>query len=132
MLVPPPKRERNFEDNILPLINVVFLLLIFFMLAGSLHTRAPFDLKPPDTANAADTELRAGVLAVSADGQLALGGEIVDKAELRRRLAERDANQPLQIKADADLPADRLAELLALVREAGIAKVQLMTVRGES
>ena len=47
MIVPPPKRPRSTEDNILPLINVVFLLLIFFMLAGVLTQSPPFSLTPP-------------------------------------------------------------------------------------
>lgn len=131
MLLPLPKRDRRMEDNVLPLINVVFLLLIFFMVAGSMQVRAPFRVQPPDTANAADATARPGVLVVGADGQLALGGKMVDKAELRKRLAERDGGEPLQIKADADMKASRLSDLLALARGAGIAKVQLITVRSE-
>lgn len=129
MRLPLPTRHRSMEDNILPLINVVFLLLIFFMLAGSLAQRPPFDLSPPMTSNAIGVDSRPGVLAVNADGQIALGGEVLNKAALRRRLAQRALNKPLQIKADADLPAARLADLLALARDVGIASVQLMTVR---
>lgn len=131
MLVPPPKRDNSMDDNILPLINVVFLLLIFFMLAGSMHVGAPFRVNPPATANARDVDTRPGVLAVGADGQLALGGELVDKAELRKRLAARSLDKPLQIKADADLLASKLSGLLELARQAGIAKVELITVHSD-
>lgn len=132
MLLPLPKRERDVEENILPLINIVFLLLIFFMLAGSMHTRAPFEVSPPDTANAVESNPDSDLLAVGADGELALGGTVLDDAGLRERLSQREADRPLQIKAHADVPAARLSELLALARDAGIARVRLLTVHGTS
>ena len=42
-----PPRPRNEDERILPLINVVFLLLIFFMLAGRLSASDPFQVEPP-------------------------------------------------------------------------------------
>jgi len=43
----PERRPDPTEERVLPLINVVFLLLIFFMLAGSLSVTEPFDIEPP-------------------------------------------------------------------------------------
>ena len=43
----PPRAQRPSEENVLPLINIVFLLLIFFMIAGALSVTAPFELDPP-------------------------------------------------------------------------------------
>lgn len=128
MLLPLPKRHRSVEENILPLINIVFLLLIFFMVAGALHTRAPFEVDPPGTENATDSNPRSDLLAVSADGRLALGGEAIDDATLAERLAARPDDAPMQIKAHAGVSARRVTELLGVMREAGIAKVRLLTV----
>ena len=46
-----PPRPRNDEERILPLVNVVLLLLIFFMLAGRLAASDPFEIAPPRSAS---------------------------------------------------------------------------------
>lgn len=128
MLVPLPRRHRNPEDNVLPLINIVFLLLIFFMVAGVIRPREPFPLTPPETVNAAAAERENRVLAIGAEGELALAGEALDMAELRDRLAGPTAGErPLWIKADGQLPAGRFSDILVELRAAGVAEVRLLT-----
>ncbi len=128
MILPTPKRPRRTEDNILPLINIVFLLLIFFMLAGALHTRPPFALSPPETAHADDSQLDPDLLSIAADGRMALGSTSVSVDELRTRLRDWDPAQALQVKADAGLPAQQLTQLLRDLRAAGVAEVRLITL----
>ncbi|MEQ8798979.1 MAG: biopolymer transporter ExbD [Salinisphaeraceae bacterium] len=132
MLLPLPQRRRDTEENILPLINIVFLLLIFFMVAGALHTRAPFEVEPPGTEHADDSNPDNQVLAISADGELALGGEALERPALTARLREREGDTLLQVKADSGLPAAALTDLLGEIRAAGIPRIRLLTVhRGE-
>ncbi|MDT0617118.1 biopolymer transporter ExbD [Salinisphaera sp. P385] len=132
MLLPLPQRRRDTEENILPLINIVFLLLIFFMVAGALHTRAPFEVEPPGTEHADGSNPDNHVLAISADGELALGGDTLERAALTARLREREGDTLLQVKADSGLPAAELTELLSDIRAAGIPRIRLLTVhRGE-
>lgn len=128
MIVAPPKRPDRTEENILPLINIVFLLLIFFMLAGALNTRPPFPLNPPETANAEDAQPQPDTLSVAADGRLAFGSEAIIADALPELLADWKQNQPLQVKADTALPARELTALLADLRAAGVAEVHLLTV----
>ena len=47
-----PTRKPDSEERVLPLINVVFLLLIFFMLAGRLSEAELFEVTPPESAGA--------------------------------------------------------------------------------
>lgn len=128
MIVPVPRRPRRTEDNILPLINIVFLLLIFFMLAGSMITQPPFELTPPDTANATDSEIEADILSLAADGRLGWQGEVLSLEELAPRLGDWDTKEALIVKADANLPASQLTKLLADLRGLGIAKIRLLTL----
>ena len=130
MLVPLPKRHRNPEDNVLPLINVVFLLLIFFMLAGALIQEPPFSVTPPETRHTESDDPDQQYLAIAADGRLAYEGEILEENELGARLAARaQTGSPLQVRADNELEADRLTSLLAVLREADIAEIRLLTTR---
>ena len=128
MLLPLPKRHRNPEDNVLPLINIVFLLLIFFMLAGALVQEPPFSVTPPETRHTESGEPDQKYLAIAADGRLAYGGDIIEESELGARLAERAENgAPLQVRADNELEVDRLTRLLGALREADIAEIRLLT-----
>jgi len=127
MLVPLPKRERRMEDNVLPLINIVFLLLIFFMVAGIIRPKAPFAIEPPVTEHASAASKQPMVLAIAADGRLALAGETVPRERLTARLEALDIQGPLRIKADTAFSAVEFSELLPEIRAAGVAEVRLLT-----
>lgn len=112
----------------LPLINIVFLLLIFFMLAGVLAQNPPFRLHPPKTAQTeASSRLDRRVLAVAADGRLAIAGETVQRDALAEALADWPEDKALQIRADGKLKANELTGLFEALRRAGIREVDLLT-----
>ena len=128
MIVAPPKRPRSNDDSILPLINIVFLLLIFFMLAGVLASNPPFEMTPPSTAETQDkVQIENRVLSIAADGRLAFGGEEIERSALAEALADWPDDKPLQIRADGQLKASALTELFATLRAAGLAEVNLLT-----
>ncbi len=124
------RRRRNEDERILPLINVVFLLLIFFMLAGRLAATDPFEIAPP--ASESDGPVRAPEmrLLVGADGRLALDGEVLSADAVMRKVAarvEETSDLRLQMKADAAVEANRVVALMERLREAGLRSVVLMT-----
>ena len=128
MIVPPPKRPRSTEENVLPLINIVFLLLIFFMLAGVLAQNPPFELNSPATAETEEAaQLQRQVLAVAADGRLAFAGEPIERDDLAEALADWPDDKPLQIRADGGIKAESMTGLFAALRSAGISEVDLLT-----
>lgn len=129
MRLPDPPKRRGGE-NVIPLINVVFLLLIFFMIAGSLGRTDLFRVEPPESVSKAPLPAEARRLLMAADGRLALDGSRVRLAELGRLLDGTDA--PVEIKADAGAPAVRLLDVLETLRGAGIGEVELVTVQGGS
>lgn len=123
----PPRPGRTQQDRaIVPMINVVFLLLIFFLMTASLTPSAPFDI---DLALAEGTpaDQDPEALYIAADGQLGFGaarGEAVFAA-----LAAREADTPLGVWADAALPAAELAALLPRLAASGVADVRLRTLQ---
>lgn len=128
MIAPPTKRPRSNDDSVLPLINIVFLLLIFFMLAGVLTQKPPFELKAPSTAETQDqTQLQRQVLEVAADGRFAFAGKPIQRDELSDTLTNWPDDKPLQIRADASIKANELTGLFAALRRAGVSEVNLLT-----
>jgi len=126
----PDYRER--PENVTPLINVVFLLLIFFMMAGQLSRTDPFPLDPPASASEREPAKQPATLYVAADGRIAVGGEDVELDGLAGALAkarDEDAGR-LRLKADKGADAARVVAVMDRVREAGVARIDLLTVRG--
>lgn len=126
-----PPRPRNEDERILPLINVVFLLLIFFMLAGRLSASDPFQVEPPRSSAESATEAQEAVVLVSTDGRLALDGRVLDEPALSQAVAERLRSEPatqIRLKADGRADAAEVVRILELLRDAGVERLKLLTV----
>ncbi|WPZ35140.1 biopolymer transporter ExbD [Thalassobaculum sp. OXR-137] len=125
------QRPKNEDDRILPLINVVFLLLIFFMLAGRLAATDPFQIDPPVSASEGLVTVEDLLVQVGVDGRLALNGQEMGEAQMAAAVAERLADgtpAPVRLKADGTVEATRVVAIMELLREAGVASVQLLTL----
>lgn len=123
-------RPKNDDERILPLINVVFLLLIFFMLAGKLAASDPFEIAPPQSASESSIGVEVLLVQVGADGQLALEGEILTQSDLQAAVTERMSaapNTPVQLKADAAANATDVVAVMQLLRAAGVERLRLLT-----
>ena len=124
-LPPPPRRPRG--ESIVPMINVVFLLLVFFLMTATIAPPDPFDVTPPESSAGSEPDLDQP-LHVAADGRLVWGelrGPRVVQAIADAR-AEAPTPKPLAIRADRDVAATRIARLLAELARAGVTESQLI------
>ncbi|MFP4132455.1 MAG: ExbD/TolR family protein [Thiohalospira sp.] len=116
---------RDTEDHILPLINIVFLLLIFFMVAGALTAPEAVEVDPPASeVDGEEPERDADTLYLTADGELSLGEERVELDDLTAAVGEREE---LLLRADAGAEGLRVVEVMRALREAGLERVRLVT-----
>jgi biopolymer transport protein ExbD len=128
-----PRRSRT-EDAMLPLINIVFLLMVSFMLVGALSPPDAFDLEPPRSKTLTPADAGAHSLVVAADGRIGLGREAFPREQLAARAATWRAQNPgtvLQVKADAAAETQAVLDVLDVLQAAGIARVELMATRAE-
>jgi biopolymer transport protein ExbD len=125
-----PRRRADEDERILPLINVVFLLLVFFMVTGRLMASDPFPIDPPQSvSDGPDAEGR--LIAFGPDGALALDGVVMEEERLLSSLRDDfdDGTEPeIRVKADGGAQATELVALLAGLRGIGAETVTLMTV----
>jgi biopolymer transport protein ExbD len=114
--------------NLTSLIDVVFLLIVFFI-TSSRFTDATrdVDLKLPTVAEGEQLSVapKARTVAVHADGQLSLDGEDVTLEELRRRLSESivASQQSVVILGDAGCPFQHVAAAMAACKAAGVSEL---------
>lgn len=117
-------RNKRLSEPTLPMINVVFLLLIFFLLSASIAPRAPFAVEPPQADLDLDSAY-APILFLSAEGQLFFQGHS-NGAALAVAASAVPEGSHLTLRADANVPALTVARLLADIRAVGISQVQLV------
>ncbi|MDF0751605.1 biopolymer transporter ExbD [Marinobacter sp. 71-i] len=129
-LVPPPVTSgkslmERLEDALLPLINLVFLLLMFFIVAGQLSDTPLPDL--PGSGQQIGNEQPHADLTVTADGEWKVDGRPVATQGLPDVLPAPDDESPLKIAAERDIAMSDLESLLRVLEENGYREVILLT-----
>lgn len=121
--------ERSRREPTIALINIVFLMLVFFMVAGTLAQPLERDLKLIRTK---DLEGRAppDALVINQDATLHYQGtQILSPAAFMQRQEDREAPE-IRLIPDRDLPAGDLVRITRELRRAGAGRVLLVTERG--
>ena len=117
------------NETIVALIDVVFFLLVFFMLIGRMDATAPFDMLPPVATTGADMPAGGMTLSISATGALALDGRPMTRADLPGALAQAATDKPdllLRVNAHRDAELRHVLPLIGLAEEAGVAETVLV------
>jgi biopolymer transport protein ExbD len=117
-------RKQQSSEPILPMINVVFLLLVFFLLTAQIAPRAPFEVRPPAT-NIETGGQSAPVLFVSSTGDTFFQGQRGDAAftAIAKGLG---GGGLLTLRADASVEAAHVVRVMTKLRALGIETVQLV------
>ena len=124
LLAPRPRRASR--EPVVPMINVVFLLLIFFLMTAQIVPPAPFDMTLPTAQG--DEDGGQNALYINAVGEIAFG-----EARGATALSEavtRTGDAALRIQADAALDASRLARVLSQLSALGAARIEIVTEGG--
>ncbi len=118
------------ELNVAPLIDVVFLLLIFFMLASTFIKPEAIDLMLEGSSTVGGSAEEMLNIEVVVDGTIRLNGLRLSMPQLETELASRiqgDQTRPVTIKAAAEVPVKTLVNIMDRVRAAGTNNLRLAT-----
>ena len=124
------RRPLKGGVNLVPLINVVFLLLIFFMLSSTLSTPDRFALDLPQSEAGRAREAEPATVLIDGGGNLALNNQPIALGALEPALAALRESAPdagLLLKADAGATTADVVAVLRRARAAGIERVALAT-----
>ena len=128
-------RDAARPESVLPLINVVFLLQIFFMVAGWLAAGDLFPVSPPVSASERLEPASVDILVlVDATGRIGIAGEDVPLAAVRDRVeillaSAGGGRAAVKVKADGQAEAVRVVEVMERLRAAGAVRTVLITER---
>ena len=120
------------EINMTPFIDMVFILLIFFIVTTSFVNETGVDVNRPSAETAVNKELANIMVAITSSGQINIGGRVVDRRAVRANIERLHAENPegsVIIIADKDAKTGLLIEVMDQARLAGIANVSIAAER---
>ena len=127
------RRRRAQPETIIPLIDVVFFLLVFFMIVGRMDATAPFEVIPPQARTAAAMPGGGATVSVSVAGDLALNGQAMTALAVQKQLADLLQATPdllVRINAHQDAELRRILPLVAELELSGARDVVLVVTTG--
>ena len=116
------------EINITPMLDVVFILLIFFIVTANFIKEPGLEVNRPDSETAEPTENAAILIAVGNAGEIYMDGRRIDKRQVKANVVRLLAENPqgsVVIQADEQAIADTIIKVMDGAREAGVYNISL-------
>ncbi|MGP0565465.1 ExbD/TolR family protein [Nitrospina sp. 32_T5] len=123
-----PRKNKGLD--IAPLVDIVFLLLIFFMLTSTFIRQEGMDIELPRAESSESFDMKSIKIQVQEDGALMAGDKKVEFEELRSIIGsavEKDSSVPIIIEADKKTDFDMFAKILDLARLLGASNIVIAT-----
>lgn len=134
-------QRRKPPESIVPMINVVFLLLVFFLMTAQIAPPDPFEISPPEMAQDGLHPEGEFTLHLGPNGEWAYRGAVLDQEAAldavrtakvaycaARGCDTANAPPPLVLRADAAVQGADLAALMPRFGDLGFTEIQLVTV----
>ncbi len=122
------KAEEESEVNMTPMLDVVFIMLIFFIVTASFVKESGIDVNRPDAATSEKKERGNILVAISETGQIWIDKRQVDPRALRANIERLHAENPqgaVIIQADEESKNKLLVQVMDAARLAGVDNVSL-------
>ena len=131
--MPRPKRKSLYEEqelNMTPLIDCVFLLLIFFMVTTVFKQPYSLQVVLPEAQQAQIVEEKKLVASITQDGRMEINRHLVTLDDLEQvLLREKEGTRSLTlvVRTDQETPHKYLLDLFEVAKRVGIEKIPLAT-----
>ena len=127
--------DEEVGINLTPLIDVVFLLLIFFMVSTTFDTTSQLKIRLPEASENKVKKAAAELnILIDSRGQFFLNGRELtshnaEALKLSVQKVMTDKNQPIVIQSDAESPVQSLVTAMDVVGQLGLSRVSIATTR---
>ncbi|GIZ13392.1 biopolymer transporter ExbD [Pseudomonas sp. NCCP-436] len=133
-------RRENVEINLAPLIDVVFILLLFFVVSTTFTRETQLKVDLPEAASGTppeQTQLKQLEILVGADGAFSVNGQALLESNLSNLMAalqkesEGDNSLPLIISADGKSPHQSVVTAMDAAGKLGFTHLRITTVEAQ-
>ena len=122
------QQEEENEINLTPMLDVVFIMLIFFIVTASFVKESGIDVNRPDAPTAVKKESANILIAISANNEIWIDRRRVDPRSVRANIERLHAENPqgsVVIQADQESNTRTLVTVMDAARAAGVFNVAL-------
>ncbi len=122
------QEEQEEEINLTPMLDVVFIMLIFFIVTASFVKEAGIDVNRPEAATAVKKERANILIAISDKGEIWINKRRVDVRAVQANVERLKAENPqgsVVIQADKKATTDTLIKVMDASRAAGVYDVSI-------
>ncbi|MEM9303118.1 MAG: biopolymer transporter ExbD [Pseudomonadota bacterium] len=121
-------QEEENEINLTPMLDVVFIMLIFFIVTASFVKEAGIDVNRPDAPTAVVKENANILIAIGPNNDIWIDRRKVDPRQVRANIERLHAENPqgaVVIQADEDSNTKALVQVMDAARQAGVFNVSI-------
>ena len=122
------RRKSESEVNLTPMLDVVFIMLIFFIVTASFVKESGIEISRPGASTAVRKEKGNILIAISANDQIWMNRRQVDPRALRANIERAHAENPqgaVIIQADKAAKTGLLVQVMDAARSAGVKDISL-------
>lgn len=120
------RAEESDEINITPLLDIVFIMLIFFIVTATFIKEPGVSIERPTTVTAEDQRLVSILVAITSDNEIWINREAVPIEGVRsavERLRRENPRGSAVIQADSNSHSRHMIEVLQQIRAAGVREI---------
>lgn len=124
------RRRASKSFDLTPIIDMVFLLLIFFMLTSHFVSEEILPVDLPEASSGSEAPQDRLEVVISREGEILLNAQAVEKGTLGEVLREelvRRSDKNVQVRGDRNVPLSDLVTVLDAARAAGASGVDILT-----
>lgn len=124
------RTEEPMDINLTPMLDVVFIMLIFFIVTATFIKQAGIEVLRPDALTAVQKPTVSVLVAIGPSGEIWIDKKRVDPTAVRAHIERIHAENPkggLVVQADRKATNEKLMAVLSAARGAGITEVAVAT-----
>ena len=128
------KRSRKFKRdlNLIPMINIIFLLLIFFMLTGVIQKKNNINVERPQSKNSKiekNEDFKTSIILIKSSNKIFFEDKEVDYEFLKSKFQNYNNESKIVLEVDKNLPVQNFAEILSIFKKNKFNKVFVRSVK---
>ncbi|WAC45476.1 biopolymer transporter ExbD [Pseudomonas sp. SL4(2022)] len=127
------QQDEDTSIDLTPMLDVVFIMLIFFIVTSSFIKEAGVDVQRPQAETASPQDKGNILIAITADGQVWMDKKVVDVRSVRAHVERMRIDQPdgaVVVQADQDARTGLVVQVMDQARLAGVHDVALAATAG--
>ncbi|MBT6177822.1 MAG: biopolymer transporter ExbD [Deltaproteobacteria bacterium] len=125
------QEEQDDDINMTPMLDIVFILLIFFIVTASFVKESGIDIQRPSAVTTESKEQASIVVAINEAGEIWIDKRAIDVRSVRANIERLRAENPqgsVVIQADENSKNGLLVQVMDAARQAGVENVSIATM----